>query len=776
MLRISCALSLLVILGCKENLIPVSFQLDARPQDSSVSNLDAQTLADAAEQDAGTIHPDAQDFVDADGPDGSVFLDAEFADANADRDATAQDVPAFTDANSFLDASPPDTGPNDTGPLDTGPVMDGGTLALNPNPLVVVLGETGEISVNAPAGAVIVWAVDGQNGGSASTGTITARADPRNAIYTAPRTPSQVPPAMYLVSASAVGETASADIALEFPRPQVLSASPSIISAGSISTVITLTGSRFLPQTTITFAGASMVVTQQSWTELSFEVPDTMLELPGTRTVIVSSPPPGGGTATTDVDVIVRELILPVDVDPAAPSLFAAAAVSANVNNKPVITYPEHATIVPRDFPEPTLSWSQSSNVNTCRASITGQDIDVQIFTRSEASVLGPWENPYILIESRIWQLIIFQFHTIDIVIEIACGEITSTGGQATLTNNLIEVSDPISYQISTDGAGGRIVYFSGYENGLVRIDIAGSVFQRVNWLGPTPLFDSQTTECVGCHSFTGDGDLVSYSTFDARFGTSQINNGMLNTVLPLAQPQSAEWSVIHPDGQYLAAIDSSHRLNLHDTTNGALISTVSTSSIAPLVTQVFWSPVGDKIVFVASSTAGAEGVLSVEEGTIWALDFSTATGTPTFSNPQQIVGPQTIGGNAFYPSFSPDGEWIAFCRAPSGQSYSNRQSELWLIKSDTTVGPIALGRANMAPELYNAWPRWAPTITQGKYWLIFSSHRSYGPYIDGGPQQLWISRIDTNLLPNDPSYPALWLEGQNPFAGNLTAEWSINQ
>ena len=437
---------------------------------------------------------------------------------------------------------------------------------------------------------------------------------------------------------------------------------------------------------------------------------------------------------------------------------------------------PEDGTVVPRDFPEPTLSWSQASDVTVCRATLTGPGIDVQIFTPSDPSFYGPWENPNILIETRIWQLMMFQFQTIDLNIEIACGEILTSGGQATLTKNEIDVSTPITYRVSTEGAGGRIVYFSGYENGLVRIDITGSTFQRVNWLGPTAIFDTQTSECVGCHSFTRDGSLVSYSTFDAKFGSSSVNNGMLSPVLPLAFPQSAEWSVMHPDGQYIVAIDSSHQMNLHGTNTGALISNIPTSQIGPLVTQAFWSPVGDKLAFVVSSTAGAEGVLSVEEGSIWTMDFSTATGTPTFSNPQLVVGPQAAGGNVFYPSFSPDGEWIAFCGAPSDESYNNPNSALWLIKADGSVGPIPLENANMGPQLYNSWPRWAPTITQGQYWVVFSSQREYGPFIDGGPQQLWVTRIDTNLLPNDPSHPALWLPGQFEFSGNLTAEWSISQ
>jgi Tol biopolymer transport system component len=296
-----------------------------------------------------------------------------------------------------------------------------------------------------------------------------------------------------------------------------------------------------------------------------------------------------------------------------------------------------------------------------------------------------------------------------------------------------------------------------------------------VNWLGPTALFDTQTSDCVGCHSFTRSGDLLAYSTFTAEFGTYSVNSGQLSSQLAQGRPQSAEWSALHPDGQFIATIDSNHQLNLHDAITGNLILNVSTSSIAPLITQPFWSPLGDKIVFVASSTTGTEGPISVEEGSIWTMDFSTTGGSPRFSNPTLVVGPLASGGNAYYPSFSPDGLWIAFCRAASAESYNNPDSQLWLVKSDLSAPAISLDRANLGPGLYNSWPRWAPTVNQGQYWIVFSSQRPYRLYVQGGPQQLWVSRIDTNLS-GDPSNPALWLEGQNPFAGNLTAEWSINQ
>ena len=97
-------------------------------------------------------------------------------------------------------------------------------------------------------------------------------------------------------------------------------------------------------------------------------------------------------------------------------------------------------------------------------------------------------------------------------------------------------------------------------------------------------------------------------------------------------------------------------------------------------------------------------------------------------------------------------------------------------MKADGTVGPVALGRANMGANRSNSWPRWSPSAQGGQYWIIFNSQRPYPPYNGTGPQQLWVSRIDTTQLPGDPSSPAIWLSGQEPFTGNLTAEWTVNR
>jgi hypothetical protein len=135
-----------------------------------------------------------------------------------------------------------------------------------------------------------------------------------------------------------------------------------------------------------------------------------------------------------------------------------------------------------------------------------------------------------------------------------------------------------------------------------------------------------------------------------------------------------------------------------------------------------------------------------------------------------------TGGANNFYPGLLPRRQWIVFCRAPGGVSGNNPGARIMLMPSTGAGGPVDLGRANQgAGNLYNAWPRWAPSMQQGRYWLLFSSRRPYPPLNGTGPQQLWVTQLDTSLWPAIPPARHL-LPGQEPFTGNLTGEWSATQ
>src|SRR4029079_13556399 len=77
--------------------------------------------------------------------------------------------------------------------------------------------------------------------------------------------------------------------------------------------------------------------------------------------------------------------------------------------------------------------------------------------------------------------------------------------------------------------------------------------------------------------------------------------------------------------------------------------------------------------------------------------------------------------------------------------------------------------------------PTVLPEAVGGYFWVVFTSHRSYGntlPSMDNGDQngKLWVAAFDINATAGkDPSHPAFFLDGQELPADNLRGFWVLD-
>jgi hypothetical protein len=135
-----------------------------------------------------------------------------------------------------------------------------------------------------------------------------------------------------------------------------------------------------------------------------------------------------------------------------------------------------------------------------------------------------------------------------------------------------------------------------------------------------------------------------------------------------------------------------------------------------------------------------------------------------------------------FFPSYSPDSQWIAFVRT-TGKSKDNVQNNLYLMPAEGGK-PIELARLTSRVRdedgiemIGNSMPTWAPSTKPGVFWLAFSSLRAYGDVLAGGRDQLWAAAIDPSKIASgkDPSYAAFWLPFQDQGEGNHRAFWAID-
>jgi hypothetical protein len=155
------------------------------------------------------------------------------------------------------------------------------------------------------------------------------------------------------------------------------------------------------------------------------------------------------------------------------------------------------------------------------------------------------------------------------------------------------------------------------------------------------------------------------------------------------------------------------------------------------------------------------------------------------------------------WPAFTPDGKWVVY-QAGSNASYETDQSslgDLWFT-STTSNAPTRLDALDgySSGKVYlpanDANLSFAPTVLPeavgGYFWVVFTSHRSYGNTLGSEadlPQdpvtngtdfdalgKLWVAAFDINATAGqDPSHPAFYLDGQELQADNLRGFWVLS-
>jgi TolB protein len=154
-----------------------------------------------------------------------------------------------------------------------------------------------------------------------------------------------------------------------------------------------------------------------------------------------------------------------------------------------------------------------------------------------------------------------------------------------------------------------------------------------------------------------------------------------------------------------------------------------------------------------------------------------------TWGSPSALV--VANNDNNYYPSYSPDGQWVVFNRASIGttasgdakSSYDALDATPWVVSAAGGVPPVPLKRATS--PYGDSWPKWMQREQKhrGKklMWLTFSSRRAYGLRASAGANaQIWMVAFDPEAAAQgkDPSSSAFWLPFQELSTGNHIAQW----
>lgn len=334
----------------------------------------------------------------------------------------------------------------------------------------------------------------------------------------------------------------------------------------------------------------------------------------------------------------------------------------------------------------------------------------------------------------------------------------TNAGGTVTVelygTDGATAVqAETLEIKVSRFDARGSIVYWSTSAAGFMQVPYGQAAESFLAY--------EETGHCMGCHSVSRTGYIAfTYAGGDGQLGVNKMEDR--SEVIPFGEGANANFKTWSPDGSRLISTYQGS-LTLWDTATWQSLGEIPIDGTA---THVDWSPDGTQVALVLtdehtwdwSFTGGRIAVLPV-------------LGDDTFGVPV-ILYEADPGINAYYPAFSPDGNWIAF-NTSTGDSYDDADAELHVISADGSEF-YTLDAANFAPDMTNSWPRWGPLPDDDILWLTFSSKRAYGTHSVDKPQ-IWVTAFDPAAAAAglDPSYPAFWLPNQDYEQSNHIPVWT---
>jgi TolB protein len=438
------------------------------------------------------------------------------------------------------------------------------------------------------------------------------------------------------------------------------------------------------------------------------------------------------------------------NVPPNAGSLFDSAAETPG--HSPVIAYPADNILVPPNLGEFDVHWQDSTGNNLFEISLQNQYVDLRIYKSTSGSAYttytpGEWYS-------------LASPHT-QLTLSVAGLNTASPGVKGTIAQH-VDVTNEIVQ-------GGMYYWTTQPTQGVYRYDMSTPNTPPSSFFMP----GAQPTSCIGCHSLSKDGTKMAL-TLDSGDGRGTIFEVSDYSVLVPYATNSQYWNfaTFTPDATKLVTVYHG-QMSLRSTAGGGILTSIANSG-ALLATHPELSPDGTILANVETSQDYYD--FEVNDGSIVTHTFNDATNS---FGPTQVLVPNAAGASNYYPSWSPDGQWILFTRT-AGNSYNDSSAQIWVVKADGTKPPIQLNLADKGAGLTNSWARWAP-FTQSfgpsnelVYYLTFSTARPFGIRATGGTQ-IWMSPFfpDRADMGQDPSGQAFHMPFQVLTTANHIAQWT---
>jgi hypothetical protein len=476
-------------------------------------------------------------------------------------------------------------------------------------------------------------------------------------------------------------------------------------------------------------------------------------------------------------------------VDPGLPADIASQFTTAPDAGSaaPCLVEPMTGALVPKNWSPLYAEWTAASgqNVFELRVHVANQPNDLVVYTSATTYSM----------DAATWSALVAQSDDLDVAISLRAAQLSGTSLAGAPTQSATS-----TVHLAPAAAPGNIVYWSGSTTTSL-LGFAPGATTSKTVLTPTLMNDG--TQCIGCHSATPDGKLVSVSrsssssggaySVDLRSGdgtgtkASDVATGAFTDLARTVQTMTTYSKAHYIDGDrvalgVLSSTDTSNAsalvwtdLESTSTAEGAGWGRIARTGDLQQATTPTWSHDGNTIVYT-SSTDVDNGTTGTANTDLFAVPYNNrAGGTAT-----PIAGASAADENEYYPAFSPDDTMIAFDQTSLNEAtYNGSTAELHVIPAAGGTSrrlaandpPVCTGL--VSPGIANAWPHWAPGVvtvgTKSYYWLVFSSRRLASTTL------VYISALVVDSSNGQiTDYPALYVTAQSRTVQNHTPQWDV--
>ncbi len=461
----------------------------------------------------------------------------------------------------------------------------------------------------------------------------------------------------------------------------------------------------------------------------------------------------GAVTGATGVTIKPTTALVVPGTPQNAPNQFGGAD---DPSLAPTWVYPNDGVLIPPNLSVLEFQWLPNGNT-LFEIGFAGGGLNLKVYTVCNAVANGCAYTP----DQATWNLLstVARSQTAQITIRGTSGG--NVGTSATL-----------KLSFADEDMGGGLYYWAAGPGGVYRYDfgLRGQTAEPFY----TPI--QAGAICVGCHALAKNGSRIVVGLNIPGPAAIQVLDVATHKLAPF--PDASNFNALTSDGSRLITTEAGG-LTLRDAATGTMLSANPAVPNADMPDVAF----DDSAVVFARDLMvppilPALATLSVTNGGI----FTTPLLAKGFGAVKMIV-PNDPNGNNYYPSYSPDGKFIAYNHAAGAgaTSYDNTVAHVMMVSA---AGGPAVDQAAINANEGNSWPKWAPFSHhfQGNqvFWLTFSSRRPIGLRNTATPNnppnaQIWMVALDVNKLAQnvDASYPAFWLPFQEPSTGNHIAQWA---